>query len=199
LIGGYRLRDRLREISSAASRHRTLVLGLMLFLGLTAGFTLFQAPEDRSSDQEFNRQDVMFMNMMIVHHDQAIEMAELAENRTDNEEILELSRNISQAQRAENEQMTEWMQELGYETGNHHPMAGMASQEEMRRLETSEGENFDKLFAELMIEHHRGGIEMARNFREVGLNSELKAMQTQMIEAQQSEIKKMERWQKQGF
>ncbi len=176
-----------------------MVIGVTLLIGVTAGFALSQTPESNFDEKEFNRQDLMFMNMMIVHHDQAIRMAELSENRTDNENILELSDNISEAQRSENEQMTTWMNELGYEPGNHHPMAGMATEEEMQTLKNTEGENFDTLFAELMIEHHRGGIEMARSFREVGKHSELKAMQTQMIETQQNEIDKMEKWQNQEF
>lgn len=193
------MKEILEQIRSAVSMNRTMVAGLVILLGLAAGFTLAQTPETRSDNSEFNGQDIMFMNMMIVHHDQAIEMAELSENRTDNENILELSDNISEAQRAENEQMTTWMNELAYEAGNHHPMAGMATEEEMQRLKSSEGENFDRLFAELMIEHHRGGIEMARNFREVGKHPELGEMQTQMVETQQSEIGKMEKWQNQGF
>ena len=193
------MKERFEKYYASFSKHKNLIIGVALLIGLTTGFALSQTPKDNSNENEFNRQDLMFMNMMIVHHDQAIRMAEMSENRTDNENILELSDNISEAQRSENEQMTTWMNELGYEAGNHHAMAGMASQEEMQRLKNSEGEKFDRLFAELMIEHHRGGIEMARNFREVGRHSELKRMQTRMIETQQNEIDKMEKWQNQGF
>lgn len=181
---------------------RNLYAITLVVVGVAAGMVLLQVPgssPDDSRVSEFNRNDLMFMNMMVVHHDQAIEMAELAGNRTDSEKILQLADNISEAQRAENKQMNEWMQSMGYQPGNHHRMAGMASPEEMQRLETSEGSKFDRLFAELMIEHHRGGIEMARNFREVGKHSELKEMQTQMIETQQMEIEKMQKWQNQGF
>ena len=116
------------------------------------------------------------------------------------EKISGLAENISEAQTRENRQMAEWLRQQGYQRPrNGHRMAGMASQEQMQRLENSEGKDFDRLFAELMIEHHRGGIEMARNFREVGRYSELKNMQTGMIQAQQTEIEKMKKWQKQGF
>lgn len=165
------------------------VLGLMLLAGV-----LIQIGQD-SGQSSFNRNDVMFMNMMIVHHNQAIEMAELSANRTDNGKILDLSENISEAQTRENEQMRAWMQELGYNPGNHHPMAGMASREQMQQLRDSNGSEYNKLFAELMIEHHEGGIAMARSFYNSGANTELGEMQRQMIEAQQKEIRKMQKWQ----
>lgn len=170
-----------------------VVIGLML----VTGFALLQTTGEENESSDFNRNDLMFMNMMIVHHDQAIEMAELSENRTSNEKILELSNNISEAQTRENEQMTEWMNELGYRTMSHHPMAGMASEEEMQQLRNSNGLEFNELFSKLMIEHHRGGIAMAENFYESGRNTELREMQGQMIEAQREEIRKMQKWQEQ--
>lgn len=169
-----------------------LALGLVLL----SGFVFLQNDTESIESGEFNQNDVMFMNMMVVHHNQAIEMAELSENRTSNENILELSNNISEAQTRENKQMIEWMQELGYNPGNHHPMAGMASREEMQKLRESNGSEYNKLFAELMIEHHEGGIEMAQNFYNTGENSELREMQGKMIEVQQKEIEKMQGWQK---
>lgn len=183
-----RFRSRLHEQS-------VMLIGLVLILGFAALFAPTLMSENSSGSSEFNRGDVMFMSMMIVHHDQAIRMAELSENRTDNENILELSENISKAQSRENEQMREWMQELGYETGNHHRMAGMATEEEMSRLENSNGTEFNQLFSELMIKHHRGGIQMAENFKGQGSHQELESMQKRMIEAQQKEIQKMQKWQ----
>lgn len=192
------LRDKLSEKISPGMFFAAAVIVLGL-AAVPALLELSDREQSPSESSEFNRNDLMFMNMMIVHHDQAIEMAEMAENRTDNEKVLQLARNISEAQRAENQQMTEWMQKMGYEPGAHHRMAGMASPQEMDALEDSEGAEFDRLFAELMIEHHKGGIDMARNFREVGKHSELRQMQTQMIETQQKEIEKMQKWQEQGF
>ena len=151
------------------------------------------------NSQEFNRNDVMFMNMMIVHYEQAIEMAELSENKTENENILELSQNISKAQTRENEQMKAWMNELGMSYGNHHRMAGMATREQMQQLRNSNGSEFNELFAQLMIEHHEGGIAMAQNFRDAGQHEELMEMQKGMIDAQQREIELMRRWQDQGL
>lgn len=171
-----------------------LVIALASLLFLFA-FTNI-SPEEGTSDNSFNRADVMFMNMMIVHHDQAIEMAELAPNRTDNENILELAGNITEAQREENEQMAEWLRELGYQRPRDgHRMAGMASQAQLQKLRNSDGKEFDRLFSDLMITHHRGGIQMAQTFSQRGSNPELIQMEKQMIETQQNEIQMMQKWQ----
>lgn len=204
MIGVMEIPDSISEISF---KDRKTLLGLSIALLLIIGVSAFTVldnpeadnPEDQVSEDQFNRNDAMFMNMMIVHHDQAIKMSELAENRTDNERILELSSNISEAQKAENQQMTEWMRSLGLEPGNHHPMAGMASREEMQQLRNSNGSEFNQMFAELMIEHHEGGIEMASSFRETGSHPELREMQGEMVEAQQNEIEKMREWQEEDL
>lgn len=183
------VRDTIQELSS----NRIAITAIILLV--SAGL-FFTGPDSPGPDSSFNQADVMFMNMMIIHHDQAIEMAELSENRTDNENILELSGNISEAQSAENEQMAEWLRELGYQRPRDgHRMAGMASEEQMQQLRRSEGEEFDQLFAELMITHHRGGIRMAQTFSQRSKNPELIEMQHQMIETQQREIEMMEEWQ----
>ncbi|QKQ98382.1 DUF305 domain-containing protein [Candidatus Nanohaloarchaea archaeon] len=185
------LKDNRRKVAVTA-----LIAGAALIFLVAFFVPLNNAPAKNSSETGFNRADLMFMNMMIIHHDQAIEMAELAPNRTDNENILELSRNISEAQRAENEQMAEWLRELGYQRPvRGHRMAGMASQEEMQRLKNSSGRGFDRLFSELMIRHHRGGIQMAQAFSRRGSYPELIQMEKQMIEAQQKEIQLMQEWQ----
>lgn len=171
-----------------------LGISFLLVIGVLASSLFVREGADGSEDDGFNQADLMFMNMMNVHHDQAIEMAELSKNRTNNENILNLSRNISEAQKAENHQMSEWMTNLGYKSGNHHPMAGMASENEMQKLRDSNGSEFNKNFAKLMIEHHEGGIEMAQNFHDAGRNSELRKMQQNMIQKQQTEIEKMNKW-----
>lgn len=178
------------------NRKKTLLIAVVALGGLVfLSGSLNSQPGQQTEEDSFNRADIMFMNMMIIHHDQAIEMAELAPNRTDNENILELSENISKAQRAENEQMANWLRELGYQRPRDgHRMAGMASQEQMYRLRNSEGREFDRLFSELMITHHRGGIEMAQSFSQRGSHTELIEMEKQMIETQQKEIEMMQEW-----
>jgi uncharacterized protein (DUF305 family) len=184
-------------IKTLKNNKRKTTIAAVIALAITVFLLVpLNGPDgENSSDSNFNRADVMFMNMMIIHHDQAIEMAELAENRTDNDNILELSRNISRAQRAENEQMAEWLRDLGYQRPRDgHRMAGMASAEQMQQLRNSEDREFDQLFSELMITHHRGGIQMAQSFSQRGRNPELIGMEEQMVETQQKEIEMMQDW-----
>lgn len=183
-------------IEVEVDRKKAAVAVLVTFVAVVFLFASLEGQTAESNSEEvFNRADVMFMNMMIVHHDQAIEMAELSTNRTDNENILELSKNISDVQKAENRQMAEWLRKLGYQRPTEgHRMAGMASREQMQELRNSEGREFDRLFAELMIMHHRGGIGMAKSFSQSGRNSELIEMEINMIEAQQDEIRMMQSW-----
>lgn len=178
------------------NRKKAAIITVIGLTGLILFSTILENPNEESeSPTEFNQADVMFMNMMIIHHDQAIKMAELAPNRTDNEHILELSRNISEAQRAENNQMAKWLRELGYQRPRDgHRMAGMASQNQMQELSNSEGSEFDQLFSDLMITHHEGGINMAMSFSRRGKNTELVEMERQMIETQQNEIEMMREW-----
>jgi uncharacterized protein (DUF305 family) len=146
-------------------------------------------------DSEFNRADIMFMNMMIIHHDQAIEMAEMSENRTENEKILQISQNISTAQTEENRKMREWLNDAGFNRPKRgHRMAGMATQQEMEELRQSEGQELDILFSELMIEHHQGGIQMARSEVQNGRSDKVVELAEGMITTQQQEIDKMKTW-----
>lgn len=155
-----------------------------------------QKDQEAGEDSRFSRADLMFMNMMIIHHDQAIEMAELAENRTDNDKVLSLSQNISEAQRYENRKMAEWLNSVGLNRPTRgHRMAGMAAQEEMMQLEQSRGKEFDQLFSELMIEHHRGGIEMARAEVQNGRAEEVIELARGMVQVQQKEVGMMRQWQ----
>lgn len=174
-----------------------VVLALVVVMAVVATAVFFSGapgfPGD--GDTRFNRADVMFMTMMIPHHEQAIEMAEMAPERTDNEKILALSENISTAQRQENRQMTEWLEEAGYSTsGRTMRMAGMATPQEMEELEQSRGEEFDRLFAELMIEHHEGGIHMANMVIQNGKSERVSDLAQGMVETQRKEINQMKEW-----
>lgn len=73
-------------------------------------------------------------------------------------------------------------------------MAGMASQQEMSRLRRVEGREFDLLFSELMIEHHEGGIQMARAEVQNGRSDKVRELAQGMVNVQQVEVEKMEAW-----
>ena len=151
----------------------------------------------------FTDADVKFMQGMIPHHAQALEMTALLDARTANDAMRQMARRIELSQEDEIDMMQEWLRERGQTvtaTDAHHapdwmPMPGMLTPEEMNRLAAAEGVDFDRLFLELMITHHRGALTMVESLldqRGAAQDSQLFAF-TSDIEADQSmEIDRMD-------
>ena len=137
------------------------------------------------SNSGYSSQDIMFAEMMIPHHQQAIEMSDLALANSQDPEVLKLAQEIKAAQSPEIEQMKSWGASSMAHMG--HMMDGMLSDEEMSDLAAATGSRFDKLFLEGMIKHHEGAIEMAQMVTD-SKNSEVAALAKVIIEAQQREI-----------
>ena len=113
--------------------------------------------------------DARFMQDMIPHHHQAIEMAALVADRTNRPELIDVAGRIDASQADEIEFMQQWLRERGEhvpEPTAHdtmhtsHAMAGMATPEQMSELAASKGIDFDRLFLKLMITHHEGAVTM---------------------------------------
>ena len=130
----------------------------------------------------------MFAEMMIPHHQQAIEMSDLALKNSTNPEILALAQEIKDAQAPEIEQMKSWGASSMAHMG--HMMDGMLSDEEMSELAAARGGEFDRLFLEGMIKHHEGAIDMADMVID-SKNAEVAALANSIIEAQRAEIATM--------
>jgi uncharacterized protein (DUF305 family) len=147
--------------------------------------------------------DVEFVQQMIPHHEGAIEMAELVYDRTDRTELHELADEIIEVQDAEIELLEGMLDRFGAERmptdgdghGMDHGEMGMADDEAMAALEAADGEEFDRLFLELMIEHHQGAIDMANDVVERGSDPEVAGLAEAVIAAQQVEIEQMHDWQ----
>ncbi|MER7366191.1 DUF305 domain-containing protein [Nonomuraea wenchangensis] len=144
----------------------------------------------------FNEADVMFAQMMIPHHEQAVEMAELAPERAADPEIKELAAKIKAAQDPEIQTMKGWLTEWGKpapEGGMGHDMPGVMSEEDMTKLKAAKGAEFDKLFAQQMIAHHNGAIEMARTEQSSGSNPEAKELAKTIETTQQAEVEQLQK------
>jgi len=148
-----------------------------------------------------NDDDTQFAQMMIVHHEGAIEMADLAVERADSQEVRALAERISAAQGPEIQQMTSWLEAWGEETSpmgheamDHEgmDMEGMSHEEAMAELESLSGAEFDRRFLELMIAHHRGAVEMAQTQFSEGQNRQALDLAKMIIDDQQAEITEME-------
>jgi len=123
----------------------------------------------------YSPDDVKFMQDMIPHHNQAVQMAELVSDRTNNQELRDVAGRIDASQVDEIEFMDGWLSDRGEvvpETTAHsamhmsHVMAGMASPDDMARLAELEGTEFDRLFLTLMIAHHEGAVTMVEELLE---------------------------------
>ena len=124
--------------------------------------------------------DVDFLQGMIIHHEQAIVMSEMADERTNNKSILDLAKRIDVSQKDEINFMESWLkdrdefkQEEHKDSHDHHShgmhshvnMVGMASPKQLNDLSNSDSTNFDRLFLKLMISHHDGALEMVEELK----------------------------------
>ena len=147
-----------------------------------ASRTLEGREASRIADNRYSDADVRFMQDMILHHAQAVEMADLVADRTNTQAVRDVAGRIDASQADEIEFMQTWLRERGEtapEPGQGHAttgvehsahgghampahagMPGMATAEQMAALAAAQGPAFDRLFLERMIAHHEGAVKM---------------------------------------
>jgi uncharacterized protein (DUF305 family) len=146
--------------------------------------------------------DVRFMQGMIRHHTQALEMTALLPSRTAREDMRLLARRIELSQADEINLMQRWLDLRGSAAPGGHPhdghgpglMPGMLTPEEMEHLATARGGEFDRLFLELMIRHHDGALVMVEDLfttDDAGQEAEVFAFATDVEADQRIEIDRM--------
>lgn len=154
-----------------------------------------------TSNGTFNDADVQFAQMMVPHHQQAVEMATLAEIRASDPEIKQLAAQIKAAQDPEIKTMTGWLTAWGQSTaapeGGHNmpgmtSMPGMMSDDDMAKLEAAKGTEFDRMFAQMMVAHHNGAIQMAKDEQNNGANLEARALAATIEKTQMDEVAKLQ-------
>ncbi|WP_439591877.1 DUF305 domain-containing protein [Microbacterium sp.] len=147
---------------------------------------------------EFNDADVMFAQMMIPHHQQAVEMADmiLAKDGID-AGVITLAEQIKAAQQPEIEQLQGWLEEWGADSdmggmGGMDHGDGMMSDEDMQTLDAATGTEASRLFLEQMTMHHEGAITMAQDEVDNGQNAGAIKMAQTIIDTQTAEIATMQ-------
>lgn len=154
-----------------------------------------------SSGAQFNDADVTFAQSMIPHHEQAVEMATMAQERASGTEVKQFAEKIEAAQGPEIDTMTRWLEDWGQEVSpdsegemdhSDGDMSGMMSDADMESLGTASGAEFDQMFLEMMIEHHTGAIEMAKTEQQDGENPDAIALAEKIEADQTAEIAQME-------
>ncbi len=149
-----------------------------------------------TTDLPVGASDLMFVEMMIPHHEQAVEMALMAPTHGAAKEVLALAAKIAEAQGPEIVQMQGMLSRWGVsEMSDHsgHQMDGMVDASGMAELDAASGAEFDRLFLKLMIEHHLGAISMAQDPLANGDDPELNKLLRAIVEAQAAEIEQMEK------
>jgi uncharacterized protein (DUF305 family) len=143
--------------------------------------------------------DAMFGQMMIPHHEQAVELAGLVPERSTNPALVTLAATIAGQQKPEIDSMKAMLTAWGVNPddashGSGHAgitMQGMVGEATMVTLEALRGAEFDKLWLTSMISHHRGAIDMAKSEIADGKNPEMIALARNIVTAQQAEIDQM--------
>jgi len=196
-------------------KHRTSLTALAVAVGLVvAGCSNNNEAEGpvepgsttTSQASLHNSADVEFAQQMIPHHEQALEMAKLAQTRAGSQEVKDLAADIEAAQDPEIQTMTGWLKEWGEDApsgmGGHmmddgqmmdgdQMGEGMMSDDDMAGLQKASGAAFDQMFLTMMIKHHEGAIVMAKDEQREGKDTAAIELATRIESAQAAEIKLM--------
>lgn len=141
--------------------------------------------------------------MMIAHHRQALDLADLAEERATDRRVLAIARTIDRGQSREIIVMATWLVDHGLPeptledldglsgSDGMDGMDGMLSTEQMRALEAADGPAFDRLFLSGMIQHHRGAVGMADDLLAAGEDVRVSEIATDVIATQSGEIRRL--------
>jgi len=190
-------------VRSRPSLGLSLVLGLLLAVIILA-LGLFVLPSLRNDAPREGSAEVGFARDMATHHAQAVDMATLLRDRSDDEAMRTLALDITLTQQAQIGQMQGWLAVWGLPNARIEPamtwmnmptrdrMPGMASPEDLNQLRDLTGTEADGLFLNLMIVHHRAGVEMAQAVLDRTERPEVRALAQSMVNAQQNEIDYMQ-------
>jgi uncharacterized protein (DUF305 family) len=147
-----------------------------------------------SSASTYTGADVMFLQMMIPHHQQAVDISNIALKTSKDPELLALAKKIISAQTSEIAQMKTWLSAAGATTDMGHSMAdmgGMLDAAELSALSAATGKTFDLLWLKGMIGHHDGAIHMTTMIRDAS-NPDIKTFGENVVKDQSAQITQME-------
>lgn len=188
------------KIRAAALAALTLSAALLLS-GCGAGTDEVSTPgmghRSTSSSSGVDEVDVMFASMMIVHHEQAIEMSDLVLDAEGvDPAVVDLAQRIKAAQGPEVDQLEGWLDDWGIRSDDRDANGmdhgdGMMSGDDLAQLRAADGPEASQLFLEQMIVHHEGAVEMAQVQVDNGKNPEAIALAQKIIDAQNDEIQEM--------
>jgi len=146
-----------------------------------------------STSANYTGADIMFLQMMIPHHQQAVDISTLAMGKSKDAELLALAKKIAADQASEIITMKAWLKDAGADLGMGHSMdgmGGMLNDAELSALKVERGSKFDILWLKGMTGHHDGAIHMTQMIEDAQ-NSEIKAFGVKVIADQSAQIAQM--------
>ena len=146
----------------------------------------------QSATADFSSADLMFAQMMIPHHEQAVDMSYMALANTQNSDVRTLAESIITHQSTEVMTLKSWLDAAGVTLDDSHSMhmQGMLTDAQLAELEAAKDAEFDALWLTGMIMHHEGAVVMAEEVTD-STNTEVAEFASHVIEDQTAEIKKM--------
>ena len=158
------------------------------------------SPSDSAApDATWDDADVAFVQGMIPHHEQAVEMSEMMTGRTVSNTTAALAEQIRAAQTTEVALMQGFLAEWGVEldphaghSGDHSMGEGMMSDEQLDELESAGGVDFERMWLTMMLEHHQGAVAMANTVLSGGSDPRVRTLAEGIVAAQQAEIAQIE-------
>jgi uncharacterized protein (DUF305 family) len=159
------------------------------------------SPLPAAQPPDFNDADIAFLQVMIPHHQQAIDMAKLVTGRTRRPELVKLAATITASRVAEIRRMQAWLtrwRPAAADASSQHDqtaLPGMLAEGQLDWLQTLTGAQFDLGFVTMLHTHHSRAVELADTELRSGASAEVKAFARKIIAAQQREIRQLQRWQ----
>jgi uncharacterized protein (DUF305 family) len=157
-----------------------------------------QQPEEGPNDA-----DIAFVRDMVVHHGQAVELADLAPDRAQRADVKGIADRIADVQRPEIDVLNRWLEQHDLDKvdpGGHGAahdgmpgMPGMATDEQVQALREARGAAFDSMFLRLMVAHHQGALTMVEDVRKRGVNVRVQEIADDVAVTQSDEIHRMQR------
>lgn len=196
----------MKVVTVAVTAVASLVLGVVLGTLLLGDEP---TPSDSSAEAGFARD-------MSVHHEQAVQLAFMVRDRTDDAEIRAMAYDIINTQRAQIGMFSGWLQQWGLpitstappmgwtdsphgmggmgtmQVDSYDDMPGMASDADIERLQQAKGVEAERIFLELMIDHHKGGVAMAEAVEPLTDRPEVDYLASTIVQSQESEISAMQ-------
>jgi uncharacterized protein (DUF305 family) len=154
-------------------------------------------PQTTDDKAGHNRADVVFATDMIPHHQQALDLSAVVPNRSTDPALIKLASGIATSQAPQIQKLkgfvVQWSEQADSHSGGQADTAmhGMVDQATMTRVASLQGTEFDKLWLQSMIGHHRGALEMAQAEIKNGVNTDAVAMAHSIVTSQQAEIDQM--------